>query len=95
MAQNTKAKNVPADHKNLITEAVKGWTIELNNVNLTKITSCYADRYRVDVYTRTYVEGSTLSHNKIEASYFVKVDDGVVTDLTPPPSVKKNGGLFS
>jgi hypothetical protein len=91
MAQNTKAKNVPADHERLITDAVRDWTIELNNVNLTKITACYADRYRVDVYTRTYVDGSTISRNKIEASYFVKVNDGVVTDLTPPPAVKKRG----
>ena len=91
MAQNTKTKNVPKDHEKLITDAVKCWTSDLSNVNLTKITACYADRYRVDVYTKTFVEHSFISRNKIEASYFVKVDNGIVEDLTVAPTDKPKG----
>ena len=75
MAQNTKAKDVPREHSEAIEAAVKQWTEGVEGIDLIRITAAYGTRYRVDVFTRTEIEHSTLMKNKIERSYFVKCDE--------------------
>ncbi len=83
MAQNTKAKDVPKGHSDAIEAAVKDWTQDIEGVGLIRITASYKNAYRVDVFTKTDIEHSTLRRNKIERSYFLKCDDeNNVVDIT-------------
>lgn len=73
----------PADAK-VIREAVENWVDDdvLSRLNFIKVNNVYGDRFRVNCYTKTEREGSFLTDNLIERSFFVRLANGEVTDLT-------------
>lgn len=58
--------------------------------NLWKIESkhLWGDRFRINVWTETQKDGMFCSFHRIEKSYFVKLVDGEIVDLTVKPKSK-------
>ncbi|MCP4896288.1 MAG: hypothetical protein GY906_04875 [bacterium] len=55
----------------------------LESLSAIKVNHLYGNRYRVNCYTKTIVEGSAISRNLIEESFFVALVDDTVFNLTP------------
>lgn len=53
-----------------------------DNLANIKISNVYANRYRVNCYTKRDVEGFFVTHNAIAQSFFVQLVDGEVIDHT-------------
>lgn len=89
MAQNQGESKVESGRiYDLICDTVKGWVDPETDIALIKVTNVYDNRYRVNVYTITYVEGRFVPDTKIEHSYFChlvgdELIDKTIHNLTP------------
>jgi len=61
-------------------EAIEKWLGDIDNLNMIRCKNVYGDRYRVDVFVRG--DEGIFSTTKIEKSYFLKVNEGKVENLT-------------
>lgn len=60
---------------------IRGWLGDVPAHHI-RFKNVYDDRYRVDVFNKHHVSGSLSDSLTISDSYFVRVKDGVVNDLT-------------
>lgn len=67
--------------EDIVREQVDQWCLGLPNVEWIRVWET-GNTYRVDVFSRTYPEDSTISRLKIIRSYKVKLDGDKVIDLT-------------
>ena len=82
--QNTPKPPVTPEHRALIRTAIAEWTPDVTET-LVRISNVYRNRYRVDVFTKQYIDNGFVPRQFIAASFFVAIVDDVVVDLTVEP----------
>jgi hypothetical protein len=82
--QNTTKPPVTPEHDALIRTAVASWAPDVT-ASLVRTTNVYRNRYRVDVFTKQYIDNGFVPRQFIAASFFVAIVDDVVVDLTVEP----------
>jgi hypothetical protein len=82
--QNTAPRKPKAADVELIRETVKTWTPDVKAM-LVRVSNVYTNRFRVDVFTKLYVDHGFVPRTQIAASFFVALVDGTVVDLTIEP----------
>lgn len=82
MPQNTAQPKVEKDVERACKDAVKAWNPTLESIDRVRVHKVWQDTYRVDVFVKSYEEGSTVSQYRIEVSYLLKDRDGLLVDVT-------------
>lgn len=59
---------------------IEEWLGDIENLKMVRCKNVYGDRYRVDVFVNR--DEGIFSTTKIEKSYFLKVNEGKVEDMT-------------
>lgn len=68
---------------------IRDWLGNDKSAHHIRFKNVYDDRYRVDVFTKHHASGDISETIAISDSYFVRVKDGEVRDLT----VKSSGNV--
>ena len=61
---------------------IKNWVKGNENAYYVRLKNVYDDRYRVDIFNKHHVSGSISDSLTLTNSYFLRVKDGEVKDLT-------------
>jgi len=57
-------------------------SLNISDSSEVTIASVGVDRYRINVYDKSFIEGSVVPRTTLSSSYFVEIKEEVLTDLT-------------